>query len=41
MAEWFRKHPEQRPTPFPLEPAGRPSKMVTLRALTILKRVGS
>ncbi|MDG7012489.1 MAG: hypothetical protein JRN17_05305, partial [Nitrososphaerota archaeon] len=26
--------------PFALEEAGRPSKMITLRAMTVLKRVG-
>ena len=39
-AEWYVKHPNQAPTPFALEKAGRPSKMMTLRALTVLKRVG-
>jgi hypothetical protein len=40
MAEWFRKHPKDRPTPWGLEAPGRPSKMVTLRALTVLSRIG-
>lgn len=39
MARWFAGHPSQRPTPFSLETPGAPSKMVTLRALTVLKRV--
>jgi hypothetical protein len=41
MAEWFAKHPKRRPTPFALEPVGQPSKMITLRALTVLKRIES
>ncbi len=40
MAEWFKKHPKQAPTPFALEQPGQPSKMVTLRALQVLKRIG-
>ena len=39
MAEWFRKHPKDRPTPFALETPGAPSKMVTLTALRVLSRV--
>jgi len=39
-AEWFAKHPEKRPVPLTFEAAGRPSKMITLRALTVLSRVG-
>jgi hypothetical protein len=39
-ARWYRDHPKRRPIPFELEPAGRPSKMVTLRALSVLARVG-
>jgi hypothetical protein len=39
IARWFRDHPTQRPVPFELEPAGRPSKMVTLAALRVLQRV--
>jgi hypothetical protein len=39
-ARWFRDHPKDRPVPFELEPARRPSKMVTLRALSVLARVG-
>ena len=38
-AEWFAKHPEKRPAPLTFEDAGRPSKMITLRALTVLSRV--
>ncbi len=36
---WYRAHPKDRPTPLTFEPARRPSKMVTLRALTVLSRV--
>ena len=38
-AEWFAKHPRRAPTPSALEKVGEPSKMITLRALTVLKRV--
>ena len=40
MADWFRKHPKDAPTPFALEKAGEPSKMITLRALQVLHRLG-
>ncbi len=40
-ARWFAAHPRQRPTPFVLEKVGHPSKMVTLTALNVLRRVGS
>jgi hypothetical protein len=40
MAEWFAKHPRDRPVPLELEGVGRPSKMVTLRARLVLDRVG-
>jgi hypothetical protein len=39
IAVWMEKHPKQRPHPLELEPAGRPSKMVTLRALLVLDRI--
>ncbi len=39
-AEWYRANPKHAPTPFALEKAGEPSKMVTLKALTVLKRLG-
>lgn len=38
-ARWFAEHPEKRPTPLSFEAVGRPSKMITLRALRVLKRV--
>ena len=40
MAEWFAKHPKQAPTPFALERPGEPSKMITLRAMRVLRRLG-
>ena len=39
VADWYRKHPKQAPTPFALEKAGEPSKMITLRALQVLRRL--
>ncbi len=39
-ARWFEEHPERRPAPLTFEAAGRPSKMITLRALTVLSRIG-
>ncbi len=41
IAEWLRDHPKQRPVPFGLETPGRPSKIITLKALQILTRIGS
>ena len=38
--DWYKKHPKKMPTPFAIETAGKPSKMITLRALQVLKRVG-
>ena len=40
IAEWISKHPKQAPTPFALETVGKPSKLITLRALAVLNRVG-
>ncbi len=40
IAEWFKKHPKQSPISFSLENPGEPSKMITLRALQILNRLG-
>jgi hypothetical protein len=40
LAEWFRSHPKRAPIPFALEKPGEPSKMITFRALQILKRIG-
>ncbi len=39
MARWFRDHPQQRPVPFALEAPDAPSRMITLRALGVLRRV--
>jgi hypothetical protein len=38
-AEWFAKHPKDRPTPFALEKVGEPSKMITFRAMRVLHRL--
>jgi hypothetical protein len=40
MADWYSKHTTQSPTPFALEKPGRPSKMVTFRAMLVLHRLG-
>jgi hypothetical protein len=40
IARWFQEHPRERPTPWGLEGVGRPSKMITLRALSVLERAG-
>ena len=39
MAEWYRKHPKQAPTPFAIERVGEPSKMITLKAMLGLNRL--
>ncbi len=39
-ARWYAAHPNRRPTPLAFETPGRPSKMVTLRARTVLARLG-
>jgi hypothetical protein len=38
---WYSAHPNRRPTPFALEKAGRPSKMITLTALKVLSAAPS
>ncbi len=38
-AAWFEKHPKDRPTPFALEKVGAPSKMITFRAMRVLRRM--
>lgn len=40
VAEWYTTHPKRAPTPFGLENPGEPSKMITLRAMVVLKRLG-
>lgn len=37
--KWYAEHPKKRPTPLAFEAVRRPSKMITLRALTVLSRV--
>ncbi len=39
--KFYRDHPKQRPVTLAFERPGRPSKMITLRALTVLSRVES
>ncbi len=41
VEKYFAAHPKQRPTPLAFETPGEPSKMITLRALTVLSRVGA
>jgi hypothetical protein len=38
-ARWYKEHPADRPTALSFETPERPSKMITLRALTVLSRV--
>jgi hypothetical protein len=40
MADWYSKHSNQAPTQFSIEKPGRQSKMVTFRAMLVLRRVG-
>ena len=39
MGDWYRRHPKHMPTPFSLEPAGGPSKIITLRAMRVMQRL--
>jgi hypothetical protein len=39
IAEFYAKHPKERPIPFALERPGQPSKMITLKAMLVLKRL--
>ena len=39
IANWIRQNPKHAPTPFALEEVGRPSKMITLTALRVLRRI--
>ena len=41
IVRWYERHPDQRPTPLQLETPGRPSKLVTLTALNVLRRLPS
>jgi hypothetical protein len=38
-AVWFAQHPGKLPTPLAFEKVGEPSKMITLRARTVLARL--
>ena len=38
-ARWLDAHPGKRPTPLAFEATGRPSRMITLRARTVLSRL--
>jgi hypothetical protein len=38
MALWFEEHPRYKQTPWGIETPGKPSKMITLTALEVLKR---
>ncbi len=38
-ARWYADHPEKHPIPLAFESVGRRSKIITLRALTVLSRV--
>ncbi len=40
MADWYRKNPKRAPTPFALEKPKDPSKLITLRAMEVLNRLG-
>jgi hypothetical protein len=40
QAKWDRKNPKKATIPFALERVGKPSKMITLTALKVLKRIG-
>ncbi len=37
---WYEGNPGRRPTPFALDRPGEPSRVITLRALEVLKRLG-
>jgi len=39
IAEWYAKHPKHAPVPFGIEAVGKPSKMITLRAMIVLERL--
>ncbi len=39
MGEYYAKHPKDAPLPFSLEKAGEPSKMITLKAMVVDKRL--
>jgi hypothetical protein len=39
MAEWYAKHPKDKPSPWQIEAPGEPSKRITLTARKVLARV--
>jgi len=39
QGRWDSEHPKQAATPFALEEPGKPSRMITLRALKVLNRI--
>jgi hypothetical protein len=41
MAEWYKKNPKRTPTPFALEETGRPSNIITLKAIQVLDRLNN
>ena len=40
MAAWYASHPTRRPHPLTFDTVDGASKMITLRALTVLRRMG-
>ena len=40
LGKWDKSHPDKATTPFALERVGEPSKMITLRAMKVLNRIG-
>ncbi|MDH2905138.1 MAG: hypothetical protein PXX82_02120, partial [Methanomassiliicoccales archaeon] len=40
LAKWVKLHPKEAAIPFAIEKAGEPSKMITLNALKVLRRIG-
>ena len=39
MKLWYEKNPKRKPTRFALETPGEPSKIITLKAMQVLKRL--
>lgn len=39
MKLWYEENPKRKPTPFALETPGEPSKIITLKAMQVLKRL--
>ena len=39
MKQWYERNPKRRPIPFALEESGKPSKMITLTAMRVLRRI--